>query len=156
MSSLLPPCEPLLRSMPTHSASWRAPRTYPSTPSVSVHNGAEGEEGGVQGFLGDWQEGTRGEYSLVVRQSAVIQMPLFQMVTESLSLNLFPSLCIFSNLHFYLLYLFPLCLCFQQTFPSSLTIFSNFFFLSRIRPYISKSHFDCLVGVGFLSCGSVL
>lgn len=104
---------------------------------VSVHNGIEGEEGGVQGFLSGWQGERRGRYSLVVRQSAVIQMPLFQMVTEALSVDQFPSLDIFLIHISTSFILFPLCL-----FPINFSLlpynffsqFSFFFFFPERDP----------------------
>lgn len=46
-SSLLPPCEPFPRSMPTYRDNWRAPSICPSTPSVcqsiAVQRGKKGE-----------------------------------------------------------------------------------------------------------------
>lgn len=120
--------------MPTYDVDWRAPNICLSVqPVFQSGKGAEGEEEGCSmiaslSFWVVWGGGRR-ECSLVTRQSSVIQMtrlPLSQAVAESLSFSLSPSLCIFSNSHFYLLYLFPLCLCFPFPFLSSLTTSSIF------------------------------
>lgn len=126
MSSLLPLCEPLFRSMPTYSVNWNAPSICPSTPSVCQSTMVQrGKKGKCRAF---WVTDRKGEESIAWWWES---QQWYRWLFFRWLQNLCGLVCLlhsaFFLIHISTSFIFSSLSLLPITFLSSLTIFSIFF-----------------------------